>query len=200
MSVRFVDELEHGFGWIDHTLLRRASHALADDGRVWLVDPIDGDGVEERVRALGEPAGVLQLLDRHDRSAAAWAERLAVPLHVVPAGVDGSPFTFLPILRRRFWKEVALWWPERRVLVTADVLGTIPHYFALGRERIGIHPFLRLTPPRALRPLDPAHVLVGHGEGVHGDGAAAALAEALAHSRRRLLRLPLELPKLRRSR
>lgn len=197
MSVRFVDEFEHGFGWIDDTPLRRASHALVDRGRVWVVDPIEAAGVEERVRAIGEPAGVLQLLDRHDRATAAWAERLTVPLHVVPAHVDGSPFEFLRVVRSRFWKEVALWWPERRVLVTADVLGTIPHYFALGGERVGVHPFLRLKPPRGLRALDPAHLLVGHGEGVHGD-AAAAVADALAHSRRRFLRLPLELPKLRR--
>jgi hypothetical protein len=115
----------------------------------------------------------------------------------VPTEVDGAPFRFLPVVRSRFWKEVALWWPEPRVLVTADVLGTIPHYFALGRERVGVHPFRRLTPPRVLGGLDPAHVLVGHGEGVH-DGAADAVAEALAGSRRRVLRLPLELPKLRR--
>jgi ribosomal protein S5 len=38
----------------------------------------------------------------------------------------------------------------------------------------------------------PAHVLVGHGEGVH-EGAAAAVREAIAHSRRRLIRLPAEL-------
>lgn len=197
MSVRFVDEFEHGFGWIDDTLYR-ASHVLVDGDRVWIVDPIEGAGVEERVRALGEPAGVLQLLDRHNRAGAAWAERLAVPLHVVPTEVDGAPFRFLRVVRSRFWKEVALWWPERRVLVTADVLGTVPHYFALGGERVGIHPFLRLKPPRALRGLDPAHLLVGHGEGVHGADTEAAIADALAHSRRRFLRLPLELPKLRR--
>ena len=204
MSVRAVDELGEcrGFGWIEDARMRRCSHALVADGRVWVIDPIDGvlaDGtnVEERVWALGEPAGVLQLLDRHNRDGADWAGRLRVPLHVAPTAVDGCPFRFLPIVRRRLWSEVALWWPEHRVLVAADALGTIPHYFALGGEPIGVHPLLRLTPPRALRGLDPEHVLVGHGEGLHGPDAAAAVADTLSRSRRRLLRLPRELPRLR---
>ena len=192
----FVDELEDGFGWIEDARMRRASHALAADDRVWLVDPIAGDGVEERVRGLGEPAGVIQLLDRHDRACAEWAARLRVPLHVVPVEPAGTPFTFLPVVRRRFWNEAALWWPERRILVAADAVGTVPHYYRVGRERIGVHPLLRPTPPRALATLDPLHILVGHGEGVHGDGAAAALADAVAHARRRIPRWLLGLPRV----
>lgn len=201
MSVRFVDELPDGLGvgWIESARMRRCSHALAVGGRVWVIDPIDGPDVEQRVRELGEPAGILQLLDRHNRDGADWAGRLRVPLHVAPKSVDGCPFRFLPIVRNRFWSEVALWWPERRILVAADAVGTIPHYFALAGEPLGVHPLLRLTPPRGLAGLDPEHVLVGHGEGVHAD-AAAALADALATSRRRLLRLPLELPQLRHAR
>jgi hypothetical protein len=184
--------------------MRRCSHALAAGGTVWLLDPIaaagmDGDRIEERVRALGEPAGVIQLLDRHNRDGESWAQRLGVPLHVVPAQVDATPFVFLPIVRRRFWSEVALWWPEQRVLVVADALGTISHYFRVGGERLGVHPLLRLTPPRSLRGLDPLHVLVGHGKGVHGDDTPDALATALAGARRRIPSLLRELPKLVRS-
>jgi hypothetical protein len=164
-------------------LLRRTSHALRAGGGVWLVDPVDGEGVEERVRALGEPAGVVQLLDRHSRDSAALAERLGVPHVVAYAGDERSPFELVPIVRRRRWREVALWWPERRVLVCADALGTIGYFVAPG-DRVGVHPLLRLFPPRALARLDPERILVGHGEGVH-DGAAAALAEALSTSRRR---------------
>jgi len=169
-----------------------ASHALLANGGVWIVDPTDGEGIEERIRALGEPAGVLQLLDRHNRACAAYAERLAVPHHRVPFEAVG-PFQIVPIVRRKRWQEVALWWPERRVLVTADALGTVPHYFALGGERLGVHPLLRLTPPRQLGRLDPDHVLCGHGEGVH-QRATEALRDALANSRRRLPRLAVELP------
>ena len=165
--------------------MQRTSHALVADGGVWVIDPVAWNDAEERARLLGEPRGVLQLLDRHDRDCAAVAERLGVPHHVVPTGkLDGAPFEFLRIARSRFWREVALWWREPRVLACADALGTISFFCAPG-ERLGVHPLLRLKPPRGLRRVYPEHVLTGHGEGVHDD-AAAALHEALRTSRRRL--------------
>lgn len=196
MRVRFCDETDFGFGWIapEPTIMQRASHALRTEGRVWLVDPVDGEQVEEYVRALGEPAGVLQLLDRHERDGPALAGRLGVQLHRLPSeGVPGAPFELLPVVARRRWKELALWWPERRVLVCADALGTAPYFLAPG-ESLAVHPLLRATPPRHLRDslssrgLTPVHVLCGHGEGIHGDGAALALEEALASARRRIPR------------
>jgi len=192
-AVRFVDALEGGVGWIESKSLSRTSHALAVDGRVWLTDPIAGDGVEERVRALGEPAGVIQLLDRHGRDCAALATRLGVPHHVVPASVPEAPFRFLSVRRGRWWKEVALWWPEQRILVCADALGTVP-FFRAGGEPAGLHPFLRLRPPRALEGLGVEHLLVGHGEGIHGAAAGAAVDDALRTGRRRLPRLLAGLP------
>jgi len=189
----FIDEAEWGVGWVsrDKPRLRMTGHALVANGRVWLVDPVVGE-VEKQIRALGEPAGVIQLLDRHERACSDFVRRLGVPHHRVPfGGVDGAPFEFVPVVRQRFWQEVALWWPERRVLVCGDALGTVPHYFALGGERLGVHPLLRATPPRQLGRFDAAHVLCGHGEGVH-DQAAAALRDALASARRRLPRLLLE--------
>jgi hypothetical protein len=191
---RWVDEQEWGFGWIApaRQQLQLASHALCVEGRVWVVDPIDGEGVDERIRALGEPAGVIQLLDRHTRDCAAFARRLRVPHHVVPF-VDVGPFEAIPLVKRSQWQEAALWWPERLVLVCAEALGTVPHYFALGGEPLGIHPFLRLTPPRRLADFEPKHVLCGHGEGVH-EHAAEAVRGALEHSRRHLPRLLLEAP------
>jgi hypothetical protein len=174
------------------------SHALLAGGGVWVVDPTDGDGVEERISELGEPAGVIQLLDRHNRACAGFAQRLGVPHHVVPFG-DVGPFEAIPVVRRKRWQEAALWWPELRVLVCADALGTVPHSFTLGGERLGVHPILRLTPPRQLGRLEPEHVLCGHGAGVH-DRATEAVQDALAGSRRRLPRLLLELPALLRAR
>jgi hypothetical protein len=197
---RFVDEQEWGFGWISpqRPQLRITSHALLADGGVWLIDPAEGDGIDERIRALGEPAGVIQLLDRHSRAGAYYARRLGVPMHEVPSR-DVGPFQTVPIARRSFWRESALWWPERRVLVCADALGTVRHYFALEDEPLGVHPLLRLTPPRQLARLEPEHVLCGHGAGIH-EGAAETLRDALEHSRRRLPRLLLELPAVLRSR
>ena len=191
---RWVDELGWGFGWIapERPQLQLASHALVAGGGVWVVDPIDGEGVDERVRALGEPAGVIQLLDRHTRDCAAFARRLGVPHHVVPF-VDVGQFEAIPLVKRSQWQEAALWWPERRVLVCADALGTVPHFFALGGEPLGVHPFLRLAPPRPLADLEPEHVLCGHGEGVH-EHAAEAVRDALANARRRLPRLLVEAP------
>ena len=188
MSLRFVDEFEHGFGWVPAgETLTRTSHAIAVDGRVWVTDPVDGEGIDERIRALGEPAGVVQLLDRHARDSAAVAERLGVPLHVVPFdGVEGAPFEVRPIVRRKRWQEVALWFPDERILVSADALGSLS-YFHGRSEPFGVHPFLRLFPPkRALSGLEPSHLLFGHGEGYHGEDGGEALAEALRTARRRL--------------
>jgi hypothetical protein len=204
VDVRFCDETAFGFGWIaaEPARLERASHAVRVDGRVWLVDPVGGDGVEERVRALGEPAGVVQLLDRHERDCGSLAERLGVPLHRLPfGGVAGSPFEILRVRDRRRWRETALWWPTERVLVCADALGTARYYRAPG-ERLAVHPLLRPAPPKALRDmarsLAPGHVLCGHGEGIHGDAAALALAEAVSTARRRIPRYLIGLPRGRR--
>ncbi len=188
MQLCFSDEFEHGLGWhLEGERLERTSHALRIGGGVWLTDVVDGLGLDERIRALGEPAGVVQLIDRHERDGAAVAERLGVALHVTPfADVSGAPFVVLPIVRRRFWREIALWFPEERVLVCGDALGSLG-YFRARSEPFGVHPFLRLAPPRrALGGLEPEHILFGHGEGFHGQQADSALSEALATARKRL--------------
>ena len=204
MHVRLCDETGFGFGWIavEPTYLERASHALRAGGRVWLVDPVAGEGLEERIRSLGEPAGVLQLLDRHERDCAAFAGRLDVPLHRLPfEGVPGSPFEIVRVRDRPGWREAALWWAEERVLVCADALGTARYYRTSG-ERLAVHPLLRPAPPRSLRDmarcLAPGHVLCGHGEGIHGDEAALAFSEAVSTARRRILRYLIGLPRRRR--
>ncbi|HEX9598133.1 MAG TPA: hypothetical protein VF963_02050 [Gaiellaceae bacterium] len=184
MRPRFCDKFGGGFGWIVDEFMQRCSHALVEDGRVWAIDPVDGDGVEERIRAGGTPAGVLQLLDRHNRDCAALAARLGVRHHVVPQGSLG-PFACIAVRNSQSWNEVALWWPDRRVLVCADVLGTARYYRA-GNERLAVHPLLRVRPPRReLGALQPNVILSGHGEGVLED-ADTALREALSTSRRRI--------------
>jgi hypothetical protein len=180
---RLIDEWDGGFGWARDERMQRTSHALAVGGRVWLVDPVDEPELEGRVRSLGEPAGVLQLLDRHDRGCAVWARRLGVE-HLRAWRSDAAPFEVLPVRDRRWWREVALWEPVGRTLVCADALGTISFFRAPG-ERIGLHPLIRPFPPRALRGLEPQRILVGHGEAVT-DNAAGALENTLANARRRL--------------
>ena len=183
---RFCDEFAGGFGWILDEHAGRTSHALAAGGTVWLIDPLDVPGVNERIAALGEPVGVVQLLDRHDRDCALLARRFGVPHHRLPfAGVPGAPFELLPVVRLPGWRELALWWPAERVLVAADALGTRP-YFREPGAILGIHPLLRLFPPRRLAGLEPRRVLTGHGEGVHGDGVPDELRRVLERSRRAL--------------
>jgi hypothetical protein len=196
LKVRFCEEWDAGFGWIasEPPLLERASHAVLLDGRVFVFDPVYCPEVEERIRALGEPAAVVQLLDRHERDGPAIAERLGVPLHRVPAdGVPGAPFEVIPLVRLPRWREVAVWAPTEGVLVCADALGTASYFLAPG-DRLAVHPLLRTIPPRALsRARALRHVLCGHGAGVHGDEAPAALAEALTTARRRIPRYAIGL-------
>lgn len=165
--------------------MQRASHAIVAEGRVWVIDPVDFPGVDEAICARGRPAAVIQLLDRHPRDCAALASRLGVPHLRLPREIGDSPFVAISVIDVPRWREVALWWPERRVLVVAEAVGTVPYYRAPG-EPLAVHPFLRLTPPRRLRGLQPEHLLVGHGEGVRGPHAAAALDEALRTARRRI--------------
>jgi hypothetical protein len=188
MEVRFVDEFEGSVGWTpaQAELRRRTSHAVASGGRVWIIDPLDGAGIDERIRGLGVPAGVVQLLDRHNRNCSALAERLGVPLHVTPfAGVEGAPFEVAKVLDVPGWHEAALWFPAERILVCADAVGSAPYFRARG-ERIGVHPLLRLWPPKSLARFEPMQLLVGHGEGLAGEAAAKALHAALRTSRRQI--------------
>jgi hypothetical protein len=194
MELRFCDDFgADGFGWIVDEAMERTSHALAADGKVWLVDAVDWPEGVDRALTLGEPAGVIQLLDRHNRDCAAIAARLGVPHLVVPDEVRESPFTLVPVVRRKRWRESALWWPARRTLVVADALATNRFYTA-GKAPLGVHVLLRLTPPRSLVAYEPERILVGHGEGLHGPEASTALRDAVDQSRRRLPGVLLRLP------
>jgi hypothetical protein len=187
-TFEFCDEFDAGFGWIVDEKLHRASHALKSRGEVWVFDPLLWEPALERIRELGEPAGVVQLIDRHQRDAAEIASVLGVPHYAVPLqGIAASPLEILPLVRSRFWKEVAVWIPELRALVCGDALGTLG-YFRAPNEPIGVHPLLRLRPPKALARYEPRHILCGHGEGVHGEETPEALREALRTARRRLPR------------
>lgn len=177
-----------GLSWLadaDETM-QRASHAVRLGGEIWVVDPVDVPGLDEWIEAVGAPVGVLQLLDRHDRDCAAVAARFGVPHHKLPfTGVNGAPFQATALIRNRLWNEIAIWAPEERALIVAEAVGTAP-YFRAGDERIGIHPMLRVTPPRRLASYEPTHLLSGHGTGMHGPETAAALRDALDGSRRRI--------------
>jgi hypothetical protein len=193
MSVT-VQTHDLGVTWMESGMPGRSAHAVAADGGVWLIDPFQDAAALDAAASLGEPAGVIQLLDRHNRDCAPIASRLGVPHHRLPDAVPGSPFTVFPVVNNPLWKERALWWPDRDALIVAEAVGTAP-FFALGR-RAGVHPMLRMTPPRRqLAPYRPEWLLVGHGRTLEG-GAAAALDDALAHARTDIPKFVLALPRM----
>lgn len=161
--------------------MARAAHALVEARRVWLIDPFEDVEAMAAATELGTAAGVVQLLDRHNRDCQAIAQRLGVPLLRLPVDAAGTPFKAIPMISNRVWREVALWWADEQALVVAEAVGTAP-LFALGR-RAGVHPMLRLVPPREqLSGYQPERLFVGHGQAIES-GADAALRDALAHSR-----------------
>ena len=195
--MRSREPTEHPLGltWVIDDPLERASHALVHDGRVWFVDPVDAPEAMERAVALGEPAGVLQLFVAHGRDGEAVAKRLGVPFHKLPDVLPDTPFSVLKLDLLGVWKERALWWPEKLGLVVAESIGTAQHY-ALGPGPAGVHMMRRALPPSDLRAFWPDHLLVGHGEPVHGGDAAAALRDALGRSRSDLPKLLLKAPSI----
>ncbi len=203
---RVVDEGDHGFGWIAYPdeEMQRASAALVDDDeRVWVVDPVDVPGLDDLLAEHGEVAGVVVTLDRHKRDAADVANRHDVPVFLPTwfTGVadeldapverfgntlDDSGFRTIRLRDSRFWQEAGLYNEETGTLWVPESVGAASYFLASG-ERLGVHPALRAFPPkRALGSLTPERILVGHGEGVDED-ASAALADALAGSRKRML-------------
>ncbi|WP_135830401.1 hypothetical protein [Halorussus halobius] len=200
-----VDRWEGGVGWIANPeeTMARASHALATDAGVWVVDPVDAPGVDDLLDEYGEVAGVVVLLNRHYRDADEFARRHDVPVYV-PSWFDRVADLDAPL--RRFegrlpdtdyrlvdvvdsfgWEEAALYDDESGTLMVAECVGNAP-YFTTAGERLGVHPMLRLTPPAALRGRRPERVLVGHGPGVLDD-APGALADAIDGARRRTPKL-----------
>jgi hypothetical protein len=202
-----IDRYDGGFGWIaypDETM-ERASHAVAvpneetETNDVWVFDPVDAPGLDDLLTDLGTVAGVVVGLDRHKRDCAAIATRHDVSVWVPEwmTGVAGeldAPVerfgdrladTDFEAFRIRDsslppWQEAGFF--DGETLIVPESLGT-SSYFRGSRERLGVHPMLRLTPPvEALSGRDPDRVLVGHGVGVLDD-AAVAVEDALSNSR-----------------
>src|SRR5215207_10022187 len=95
MRIRELAEHPLGLTWVVDDRGERASHALAHDGRVWLVDVLDVPEPMERAVALGRVVAVLQLFVAHDRDGAAVAKRLNVPFVKLPDYVRDSPFSVI---------------------------------------------------------------------------------------------------------
>ena len=191
-----IHEHAAGLTWVlAGEAMRRGSHALAAGGRVWLVDPVDEPEPLARAVALGELAGVVQLVGRHNRDGAVIAQRLGVALMRLPSSLPGTPFETLTVIDVPMWREVALWWPETKTLVVPEAIGTV-EAFAVGESSVGVHPLLRPFGVGRLRGYEPELLLVGHGPPVAGPEATTALREALARSRSDLPRFVAKVPAL----
>ncbi|ATW87172.1 hypothetical protein halTADL_0357 [Halohasta litchfieldiae] len=203
-ALREIDRFEGGVGWIAYPdeAMERASHALATDDGLWLVDPVDADGLDDLLAEFGDVAGVVVCLDRHKRDAAKIARRHDVAVHLptwmsgVASKIDApierftgelgeSGYELFEIRTSSLppWQEAGLHNPDTGTLVVPESVGTAD-YFLTDGERLGVHPMLRLSPPRdALDRYSPDRILVGHGDGVLTD-AASALDTALSTSTR----------------
>lgn len=200
---------EHGVGWIAYPeeAMERSSTALAVEDDVWVIDPVDAPGLDDLLAEFGEVAGVVVGLDRHFRDAEEVASRHDVAVHA-PTWMDGvedavsGPIerfkgtlgdTDIRTIRVRDshtppWQEVALYREADGTLVVPEAVGA-GAFFLSGDEQLGVHPMLRLFPPReALGSYSPERVMTGHGGGVETN-AARALRDALAGSRVRAPKL-----------
>ncbi len=204
-----TDRFDGGVSWIAYPeeTMQRTSHALVEDGDVWLIDPVDADGIDELFAEHGEVAGVVVLLDRHKRDSAEIARRHGVSVWV-PESLTGvadaldapierfgdtlgeTSYTLHSLVDTRFWQEAILYNEVNGVLVVPEAVGT-SSYFRTPEERLGVHPMLRVTPPLELSQFEPERILVGHGPSVH-ENAADALERALDGARRRTPRLFFE--------
>ncbi len=204
-----IDRFDGGVGWVAYPneTMQRASHALDTDEGLWLVDPVDADSLDELLAEFGEVAGVVVCLDRHKRDAAQIARRHDVSVHIprwmsdvaskidapterVDGQLSGTDYELFEIRNSSVppWQEAGLYNPDTGTLVVPESVGTAS-YFTVESERLGVHPMLRMVPPRkTLGRFTPERVLVGHGAGVLDD-AADALAAALAGSKRNTLSL-----------
>jgi hypothetical protein len=201
-----VDRWEDGISWtLEDDTMHRTSHALVTDAGVWVIDPVDAPGLDQELDELGEVVGVTLLLKRHKRDTEAVARRNDVPVSLpqplAPVADDltaetevyadrlpETEFAAIELTNNRFWREAALYDEDRGTLVVPEAVGT-NDLFTTDDERLGVHPGLRLFPPRrALGGLNPDEVLVGHGAGVFDD-AARALRYGLRQSRSNAPRL-----------
>lgn len=200
-SITVLDRWDGGMSWVAHPDegMHRTSHALRSDGDLWLVDPVDGDDLDDRLADLGTVAGVTVLTNSHGRHADRVADRHGVAIHCPACFTDRSIGRFdAPVERfdatlgdtdyglvwetgARGWQEAMLYSPDRRTLVVSDALVT--GVFTRREGTLELFPMFKFSPPReALEGLAIDRILLGHGPPVTDD-PEGALAAALDVSR-----------------
>lgn len=201
-----IDRWSGGVGWLAHPdeTGERASHAIVTDDGLWLVDPVDAEGVDGLLTEYGDVAGVAVLSNYHARDADAFANRHDVSVHVprgmarveerVDAPVErtdavlgSAGFDTVAVEPLSLYEAVVAYRPADGTLIVPDLLSSGSGY-PVGDERVGVMLGSRLFPPREVfADVEPERILFGHGRGVFG-AADEALDDALDGARRRLPR------------
>ena len=163
--------------------MTRTSHVLAADGRVWLRRPCAARAGPRRSRRTRA-----RRPGRRPASCSTATTATAPPSPASSGSRTSCRRTRSPGRRSRPSRQgvsplaragpsggprSGRWSSRRRSARTGSS--------AAGDERVGVHLLLRLTPPRDVPSrFAPEHLLLGHGEGLHGPDAAAGLRAALA--------------------
>jgi hypothetical protein len=209
-EIEEIDRWNDVVGWLAHPdeVGERASHAIKGDDGVWLIDPVDGPGVDELVAELGDVVGIAVLSNHHARDAGRIATRHGATVHIpqwmgrVPDRVDApvrrdeailgeSGFDTIRVEPLSLYQGAILYRESDGTLIVPDLLSSGSGY-PVGDERIGLMLGLRPFPPKQLfEGCDPDRILFGHGRGVFED-AGMALEEALTGARRRFPRALIE--------
>jgi|GEM_PF-3731570 len=98
------------------------NHALKTDGGVWIIDPVDAEGIDELVAEYGEVAGVVLLSNYHTRDADVFANRHGVSVYL-PEGMEGieEDLDALSNSRRRFPRSLMSHGAKQIRTLTASV-------------------------------------------------------------------------------
>lgn len=186
-DLNILKEWDHGFTWMAHpdADLRRSSQAIEVDKNVWLVDPLDAVGLDDKLADLGGVVGVVVLGSHHERHADRLARRHGVAVHVpewfrasgrnfeapvkdISNGLNDTGFELLFLRDNAFRQEGALYHPARKTLIVSDTLMTALFSSKPGRPEL--FPPARIRPSYdALRGLEVDRLLLSHGEPVFED-------------------------------
>ena len=194
---KFLDEWKHGFGWIakPEEKMQRTSHALVENGDVYLVDPLDAENLDQKIDEYGDVEGIILLFDRHERDSVNLAEKYGCPIFVsecfersldaevkeISDNVPGTDWEIHQVIDSMTGKEAALYNTENKTLIVADALGTTNHMRGRG-EKLGMNPLYRLRPPVKLLEFEPERIFCGHGEGIQ-ENASEMMKETLENGR-----------------
>jgi len=207
---REIDRWEGGVGWIAHPDEdgERASHAIVGNDGVWIVDPVDAEGIDDLIAEYGDVAGVVVLSSHHARDAGAVADRHGVAVHVprwmgrVEERVDApverfddtfgdSGFQITRVGPLGLYEGAVAYRESDGTLYVPDLLSSGSAY-PTGDERVGVMLGLRPFPPTdTFAGIDPERILFGHGEGVF-ERPGDALDDAIDGARRRFPRALVE--------